>query len=125
MAFVACLEELRDRWLPHMTDAGLERLISLLESKSPLLIHGQFESALPQGCLASHIAWNHPESQAWYHEAGIIWLTRIAGLNPGTSKVIEAWDNATSDPDELRLAILSTLLHEQRLRMQYCECVCN
>ena len=57
-----CLNELREEWLPHVTDAGLERIIDLLEKSSPLLIHGAFTRAVPMGCLATQIAWNHPRT---------------------------------------------------------------
>src|SRR5947209_17663023 len=52
--------EFRADWLPHVTDAGLDRLITLLAKASPLLIHGAFTKAIPMGCIASHVAWNHP-----------------------------------------------------------------
>ena len=54
------LTEFRTHWLPNVSDTGLSRLVSLLESQSPLLIRGAFVHAVPMGCLASHIAWNHP-----------------------------------------------------------------
>ena len=44
-----CLEELRSAWLPHITNAGLDRLVDLLEKSSPLLIHGCFTRAVPMG----------------------------------------------------------------------------
>ena len=80
MTFAPCLKELRDGWFPHTTDAGLDRLINLLESGSPLLIHGAFTRAMPMGCLATHIAWHHPETAEYSLDAGIAWLTRVAGL---------------------------------------------
>ena len=86
MMFAPCLKELRDGWFPHTTDAGLDRLITLLESGSPLLIHGAFTRAMPMGCLATHIAWNHPETAEFSLDAGVAWLTRVAGLNPATSQ---------------------------------------
>src|SRR4051794_31155410 len=48
------LRELHTAWFPNMTDAGLTRLIELLEQSSPLLIHGCFTRATPMGCLATH-----------------------------------------------------------------------
>ncbi|MCZ2343451.1 MAG: hypothetical protein LC104_16905 [Bacteroidales bacterium] len=86
------LAEFRNSWLPQMTDAAIARVIDLLETRSPLLIHGAFTQCLPMGCLASHIAWNHPATQHLDEEAGVTWLTRIAGLNPATSAVIQSWD---------------------------------
>ena len=35
MTLSPCLQELKDRWLPHITDAGLHRIIELLEKGSP------------------------------------------------------------------------------------------
>src|SRR5438132_4524087 len=60
MHLAPCLKELRDGWFPHTTTTGLDRLIQLLESGSPLLIHGALTRALPMGCLATPIAWHHP-----------------------------------------------------------------
>ena len=85
-----CLGELRSAWLPHMTDAGLDRLTELLEKGSPLLIHGCFTRAVPMGCLASHVAWHHPRTAHLTADAGITWLYHVAGLNPATSAVILA-----------------------------------
>ena len=42
-----CLGELRSAWLPNITDAGLDRLVDLLEKGSPLLIHGCFTRRCP------------------------------------------------------------------------------
>ena len=58
-----CLQEFRTTWLPHITDCGLDHLIDLLERDSPYLIHGSFARAVPQGCLATHIAWRHPQTE--------------------------------------------------------------
>src|SRR5438876_1221830 len=72
----AVLAEFRAAWLPHVSDAGLERLTDLLATANPLLIHGAFTRCLPMGCLASHIAWHHPETEHLQLEAGVTWLTR-------------------------------------------------
>jgi hypothetical protein len=94
------IDEFRDQWLPHATDSGLRRLTELLESASPLLVHGAFSRAMPMGCLATQLAWHHPKSQHLNQEAGICWLTRVAHLNPATSAVILAWDrNGVHDRD--------------------------
>src|SRR6516162_3356198 len=77
-----CVRELRSAWLPNLTDAGLDRLIELLEKGSPLLIHGCFTKATPMGCLATHAAWHHPKTAHLTQDAGINWLHRVAGLNP-------------------------------------------
>ena len=92
------VRELRDAWLPNMTGPGLDRLIDLLDKRSPLLVHGCFTKSLPMGCLATHVAWNHPATEHFTVEAGINWLHRVAGLNPATSLVIRDWDRrAASD----------------------------
>ena len=44
------------------------------------------------GCLATHAAWNHPQTAHLTLDAGITWLHRVAGLNPATSHVIREWD---------------------------------
>jgi hypothetical protein len=104
--------EFRAAWLPHVTDDGLNRIIDLLEKASPLLIHGTFTRALPMGCLASHIAWNHPRTCRFDHEAGVLWLSRVAGLNPATSAVILAWDRHGAGDFPLRTAFLDAC-HEE------------
>src|SRR5581483_5933409 len=91
-----CLLELRSSWLPNMSDAGLDRLIDLLEKGSPLLIHGCFTKSVPMGCLATHVAWNHPRTAHLTIDAGINWLHRVAKLNPATSYVIREWDSRGS-----------------------------
>lgn len=110
------LTEFRTAWLPHITDTGLDRLIGLLEKGSPLLIHGAFTRSLPMGCLASHIAWNHPHTCHFDHEAGIIWLTRVARLNPATSCVILAWDHNGVHDFELRANLLEICKSERERR---------
>src|SRR6516225_6626879 len=92
MLTLECLNELNAIWLPNITDEGLDRLIELLESDSPLLIHGSFTRAVPMGCLATHAAWHHPRTRHLTVEAGVTWLNRVAGLNPATSRVIREWD---------------------------------
>src|SRR5262245_17007872 len=110
------LVEFRADWLPHVTDAGLARLIDLLDKASPLLIHGAFTRAVPMGCIASHVAWNHPATCRLQHEAGAVWLTRIAGLNPATSSVVVAWDRDGHSNLELRLQLLTACRDEQARR---------
>lgn len=118
MQFAPCIQELRDGWFPHTTDAGLARLIELLEGASPMLIHGAFTRAMPMGCLATHIAWHHPETEGLMCEAGVRWLTREAGLNPATSQVIRAWDNGGVQDWELRSTILASFKEEQARRQR-------
>ncbi len=118
------ITEFRDAWLPHVTRAGLSRLISLLEKGSPLLIHGAFTRAMPMGCLASHIAWNHPQTCKYQHEAGIMWLSHVAKLNPATSSVILAWDRNGGDfalREELLAACREEAERRERMRTEYRE----
>lgn len=111
-----CVEELRSAWLPHITDAGLDRLVNLLEKSSPLLIHGCFTRAVPMGCLATHIAWHHPRTRHLTLDAGITWLHRIASLNPATSHVLREWDRRGVHDLELRADLLAFFRIEQHLR---------
>jgi hypothetical protein len=111
-----CLGEMRSAWLPNMTDSGLERLISLLEKGSPLLIHGCFTRAVPMGCLASHLAWHHPRTAHLTQDAGITWLHAVAHLNPATSVVLREWDYRGTNDLELRTDLLAVLHEEQRAR---------
>jgi hypothetical protein len=107
-----CLGELRSAWLPNMTDAGLGRIIELLEKGSPLLIHGCFTRAIPMGCLASHVAWNHPRTAHLTVDAGITWLHHLAGLNPATSFLLREWDRRGAQDLELRADLLQVLRQE-------------
>jgi hypothetical protein len=112
----SCLHELSHTWLPHVTEAGLDRLIELLEQASPLLIHGSFTRAVPMGCLATHIAWHHPRTRHLTVEAGISWLTTVACLNPATSQVIREWDGCGSANWEVRAELLAVLKEYRRTR---------
>ncbi len=112
--------EFQTAWLPHVTDDGLNRIIELLEKASPLLIHGMFTRALPMGCLASHIAWNHPLTCRFDHEAGVMWLAKVAKLNPATSAVILAWDRHGSADFALRSNLLEACLDERQQRESCC-----
>lgn len=110
------MDEFRSAWLPHATDAGLRRLAELLASGSPLLIHGAFGRACAMGCIATHLAWHHPLTRALADDAGVCWLTRVAGLNPATSHVILAWDRAGGSDWRLRSALLKACHDELALR---------
>src|SRR5438094_9695254 len=101
-----CVHELRSSWLPNMTEEGLSHLIDLLEKGSPLLIHGSFTRSVPMGCLATHIAWNHPKTANLTLDAGICWLNGVAGLNPATSHVIREWDRCADYHLEARGELL-------------------
>jgi hypothetical protein len=116
MLSAECLGELRSAWLPHITDTGLDRLIDLLEKGSPLLIHGCFTRAIPMGCLASHVAWNHPRTCQLNLDAGITWLHRVAGLNPATSLVLREWDRRGAQNLELRADLIAVFCAERESR---------
>jgi len=118
MLSTECLAELRSAWLPNITTAGLNRLIDLLEKGSPLLVHGCFTRAVPMGCLASHIAWNHPQTCHMTLDAGITWLHQVAGLNPATSEVLRSWDIQGVHDLELRSVLVCELRAEQERRRQ-------
>jgi hypothetical protein len=113
-----CLGELHSAWLPNITDDGLARLVELLEKGSPLLVHGCFTRAIPQGCLATHAAWNHPRTAHLTVDAGITWLHQVAGLNPATSRVILEWDRGGVADWETRSDLLAALREEQQRRRQ-------
>src|SRR5438067_9678306 len=110
------VRELHTSWLPNMTDAGLARLIDLLEKGSPLLIHGSFTRAIPMGCLATHAAWHHPQTCHLTQDAGITWLHRVAGLNPGTSFVLREWDRLGVQDLDLVADLLQLFRQEQKAR---------
>jgi hypothetical protein len=110
------VRELDSSWLPNLTDAGLDRLINLLQKASPLLIHGCFTRAVPMGCLATHAAWNHPKTAHLNLEAGITWLHRVAHLNPATSYVIRDWDTHGSQNWEMRSELMALLQEEKQRR---------
>jgi hypothetical protein len=110
--------EFRTQWLPHVSDEGLARVTELLEKASPMLIHGAFTRAMPMGCLASHIAWNHGATAHLQHEAGVMWLSRVANLNPATSALILAWDRAGVGDFELRTGLLAVCRAEQGRRAE-------
>ncbi len=112
MRMTDTLAEFRDGWLPYATDAGVTRLVELLESGSPLLIHGAFSRACAMGCLATHLAWHHPLTRTLNDEAGVVWLTRVAGLNPATSLVVIAWDRAGLADWGLRAGLLEACQQE-------------
>jgi hypothetical protein len=103
------VHELQESWLPHASRAGLDRVIDLLEKGSPLLLSGRFTEVLPRGCLATHIAWHHPAVGHRTYDAGILWLTRVAGLNPATSAVIREWDRRGSQDWGFRSELLAVL----------------
>ena len=71
---------------------------------------------MPMGCLASHIAWNHPRTRGLEHEAGIVWLSKVAGLNPALSAVILAWDRAGNADFDLRADLYEACVEEQERR---------
>jgi hypothetical protein len=111
-----CLQELRSAWLPNLTDSGLDRVVELLEKGSPFLIHGSFTRVVPMGCLATHAAWHHPQTCHMTSDAGIAWLHRVAGLNPGTSFVLREWDRLGVQDLELVADLLEVFRREQKWR---------
>jgi len=111
-----CVQELHSSWLPNVSDDGLDRLIELLEKGSPLLVHGRFIGAVPMGCLASHIGWHHPSVCHRTLDAGILWLTRIAHLNPATSHVIRVWDSTGPKSWPLRAELAEIFRAERKAR---------
>jgi hypothetical protein len=116
MLSAECVRELKNSWLPNITDTGLDRLIDLLERGSPLLIHGSFTRAVPMGCLATHIAWNHPRTARHTLDAGICWLNHVAGLNPATSQVIREWDRCADCDFEVRAELAAAFRAERVAR---------
>ncbi|HEY1860581.1 MAG TPA: hypothetical protein VGG61_09525 [Gemmataceae bacterium] len=110
------LKELQSAWLPNITDAGLHRLIDLLEKGSPLLIHGCFTRAVPMGCLATQAAWHHPRTAHLTLDAGITWLHRVASLNPATSHVLRDWDRRGRHDWEVRSDLLRVFKDEVHAR---------
>ncbi len=116
MLSAECAAELRSAWLPNLTDAGLDRIIEMLEKRSPFLIHGCFTKAAPMGCLASHAAWHHPRTAHLTQDAGISWLHCVAGLNPATSRVLREWDSRGADDLDLRTELLSLFRKESQAR---------
>lgn len=111
-----CLRELRTHWFPHVTDSGLDRLIELVEVGSPYLVAGCFSRATPMGCLATQIAWHHPQTHHLNHDAGVLWLTRVAGLNPATSAVIQEWDARGPQDWQLRADLVAAFRAERHRR---------
>src|SRR5579872_4680673 len=111
-----CLHELETSWLPNVTDQGLARVIELLEKGSPLLIHGSFTRAVPMGCLATQLGWNHPQTAHLTLDAGICWLNHVAGLNPATSLIIREWDRCSAASYEIRADLLAAFKDEKKRR---------
>lgn len=119
MMTVEILDELRKSWLPHTSDSGLKRVIQLLEQSSPLLVYGCFARAIPMGCLATQIAWHHPLTQNMGIDAGITWLYKVTGLNPGTSQVLRAWDLGGAGDYQLRQELLAEFRSELEIRLWF------
>ena len=117
---INAFDEFRAAWLPNTSDSGLERIRGLLEAASPLLIHGAFTRVCPMGCLATHIAWNHPRTSGGGDEAGVAWLTAVAGLNPGTSRLLLAWDRRGVHDRELRDGLVALCRAEGESRALSC-----
>ena len=116
MSTAVAVQEFRTRWLPSATTGGLNRVVSLLERASPLLIHGSFSRCVSQGCLATHLAWHHPATAGLQADAGVAWLTKVAKLNPATSAMILSWDRLGVHDWELREELLAECRDELRRR---------
>ena len=110
------VREFRSSWLPNISDAGLARVLELLEKGSPLLVSGLFAGAVPTGCLATHIAWHHPAVRHRTEDAGVFWLSKVAGLNPATSLVILEWDGHSPQDWGFRCELIALLLEEREAR---------
>jgi hypothetical protein len=54
-------------------------------------------------------------------DAGIVWLNRVAGLNPATSHVIREWDRSGAANWEVRSELLAILKEERLARSQNSE----
>lgn len=121
MLSTGCVRELQTKWFPNITDQGLDRLIELLEAGSPLLIQGCFTRMTPMGCLATHAAWHHPRTAHLNGDAGILWLARVAGLNPATSLVIGEWDSRVGDYWHLRDELGQVFRAERKARQRRAE----
>jgi hypothetical protein len=119
------LKELKSAWLPNITDAGLDRLIDLLEKGSPLLIHGCFTRSMPMGCLATQAAWHHPRTAHLTVDAGITWLHRVAGLNPATSHVLRDWDRRGRHDWDVRTELLQYFKEEREARATKTPAACS
>jgi len=141
------VRELRDAWLPNMTGPGLDRLIDLLDNRSPLLVHGCFTKSLPMGCLATHVAWNHPATEHLTVEAGIKDLLILKTTDSGFENYIRdpyttlkatsdrifatqcevAWIYSSPPPDpeaeaayaSIRLNLLKTFAGHKSLSVQH------
>lgn len=121
MSTTVAVQEFRTRWLPSATTGGLNRVVSLLEQASPLLIHGSFSRCVSQGCLATHLAWHHPTTAGLQADAGVAWLTKVAHLNPATSAMILSWDRYGVHDWELREELLAECRDELRRRDEVVE----
>jgi hypothetical protein len=106
------VHELRQRWLPHMTDDGLRRIAGLLERGDPLLIRRTWVVAGAMGCLASHAAWHHPATAHLGETAGSEWLSHVTGIAPGRSFVIRDWDESSPCDWSVRSEILAIFREE-------------
>ena len=70
------------------------------------------------GCLATHIAWHHPEHLQFPLDAGVYWLSQVAGLNPVSSHVIREWDQACEFDWLIRADLLEELKEHRKTRQE-------
>jgi hypothetical protein len=111
--------ELQQNWFPGTSNPALDHLLKLLETASPLLVHGCFTKFPPQGCLATQIAWHHDKTSHLGQDAGIIWLDQVAKLNPISSIVLSTWDMLGSRDVGLRHALIDQFRSERRRRIRH------
>ena len=81
-----------------------------------MLISGAFSRCASQGCLATHLAWHHPKTRDLHAEAGVVWLTKVAQMNPATSAVLLEWDRSGVHNWELREELLAECRQELERR---------
>ena len=111
-----CLGEFRGSWLPHITDAGLDRLIDLLEHGSPLLIHGCFTKAVPMGCLASHVALEPPEHLPFDPGRRYYLATQSRIAQSSDVALLREWDQRGICDLEMRSDLIDILSKERSTR---------
>ena len=106
------MRELYLDWLPNITDEGLERLIELLSTQSPQLLHGSFIDDDDGGCLAEH-AGRHHDLCGDRKFPGLAFAMLVTEAR--ASAVITEWDKG--DPrfaEELLRAFQNELVLRQR-----------
>ncbi len=97
----------RQEWLGRVTSLatteGLQHLVRLIETNSPLLISEGFEDDNGGGCIYTHLGRFHPVASL-SPEPGPEFL-RLAGM-PVISYVVRDWD---TDPKKFAAQLLKAL----------------